>query len=75
MVWRMGFRRVRGEKVEAERVDDEKDGAFVGRFQRARGCWVGARGDGGKGEPAKQETTREKINSDEMEKGKVKENP
>jgi hypothetical protein len=32
MVWRMRFRWVRGEKVEAERVDEEEDGAFVGRF-------------------------------------------
>jgi hypothetical protein len=71
----MRFRRVRGEKVEAERIDDEENGALVGRLQRAWECWVGARGDGGKREPAKQETTCEKIDSDEMEKGKVKENP
>lgn len=32
MVRRMRFGWVRGEKVEAERVDDEEDGAFVGRF-------------------------------------------
>ena len=31
MVWRMGFGWMRGEKVESERVDDEDDGAFVGR--------------------------------------------
>ena len=71
----MGFRGVRREKVEAERVDDEEDGAFVGGFQCAWRRWVGARGDGRKGEPAKQETTGEKINSDEMEKGEVEENP
>lgn len=75
MVRRMRFRWVRGEKVEAERVDDEEDGAFVGGFQRARRGWIGARGDGGKGQPAKQETTGKKINSDEMKKGEVKENP
>lgn len=31
MVWRMRFRWMRGEKVESERVDDEEDGALVGR--------------------------------------------
>jgi hypothetical protein len=31
MIGRMGLRGVRGEKIEAEGIDDEEDGAFVGR--------------------------------------------
>ena len=40
---------VRGEKIEAERIDDEEDGAFVGRRYRAGRCGVCARRDGRKG--------------------------
>jgi hypothetical protein len=32
VIWGMRFRGVRREEVEAERVDDEEDGAFVGGF-------------------------------------------
>jgi len=67
VVGRVGLGRMRGEKVEAEGVDDEEDGAFVRGRERAESrVGVGAGRDGGEGQPTKQEATREEINPDEM---------
>jgi hypothetical protein len=36
VIGRMRLRWMRGDKVETERIDDEEDGAFVGRWEGAR---------------------------------------
>ena len=51
----MGLRWMRGEKVEAKRVDDEENGALVGRREGAEGRGRSRRtfGEVGEGQPAK----------------------